>query len=224
MRDEIISSESIDLRRSLKPTLAVLVFTALFIVIICNLNSSFALPYSNYTSDRNQIQFQYPYSWQIIEKNGSLDESPGIEIIDPSSGDSSSGDGYFYIYIRALSDDEANDTAESNIRVITEIGLQSLHNDSSIEYYVLEYPSYLTIDGYDAGTFVYIKNHKLEGLSGLYTVQPWTVLVADRHYILSFFSKSDFFNSVYYIEIRDKFINSIKFLAGNVTNTDGPTA
>lgn len=221
---EIIASESIDLRRNLNPTFAVIIVTALFIVIICNLNSSFALPYSNYTSNKYQIQFQYPYSWEIIEKNGSLNEIPGIEIIDPSSGDSSSGDGYFYIYIRALSDDEAYAAYDSNIRVITEIALQSLHNDSSIEYYVLKYPSYLTIDGHDAGTFVYIKNYKSEGISGLYTAQPWTVLVGDRHYILSFFSKSDFFNSVYYIEIRDKFINSIKFLAGNVTNIDGPTA
>lgn len=204
--------------------IAVLIFTAFFIVVICSLNSSFALPYSNYTSDKYQIQFQYPYSWGIIEKNGSLDESPGIEIIDPSSGDSSSGDGYFYVHIGDRSDVKTNASFESKIRVVTEIALQSLRNSSSIEYYMLEYPSYLTIDGHNAGTFVYIKNHKLEGLSGLYTAEVWIVLVGDRHYITSFFSKSDFFHSVYYSIIRDKFIDSIKFLAGNVTNTDDPTA
>lgn len=89
---------------------------------------------------------------------------------------------------------------------------------------MLKYPSYITIERYNAGTFVYIQNHKTGGLSGLYTVQPWHVLIGNHHYILGFISKSDFFKSVYYIEIRDKFINSIKFLEANVTNTDGPTA
>lgn len=71
----------------LKPQFAVLAFTALFIFIISNLDSSFGLPYSIYTSEKYQIQFQYSFSWQIVEKNGTLDESPSIEISDPSTGD-----------------------------------------------------------------------------------------------------------------------------------------
>ena len=67
-------------------TFVILLFTAFLIAVISSLDGSFALQYTNYTSDKYQIQFQYPSTWQIVEK-GSLYEDPSIEITDPSSGE-----------------------------------------------------------------------------------------------------------------------------------------
>ena len=107
--------------------------------------------------------------------------------------------------INTLSEDH-----DLNIRVITEFGLQALVNDSSTEYNIFDYPSYLTIDGHQGGTFVYGGKHTLEELLVTYTAQVWNVVVGNHHFILGFVSNVDVFNNPDYIEIRDRFINSTK--------------
>ena len=188
-------------------TFVILLFTAFLIAVISSLDGSFALQYTNYTSDKYQIQFQYPSTWQIVEK-GSLYEDPSIEITDPSSGE-----GYIVLAIITIPDYEAKNSSDPylNIRAMTELGLQILKNDSSYEHNLIEYPSYLTIDGRQAGTFAYM-GKPFENPLASFTTKQWIVLVGDRYYTWGSGSNSDVFGSPDYTEIRDRFINSIKFL------------
>ena len=184
-----------------------MVFTLFLIVFISSLDSLLALQYTNYTSHQLQVQFQYPSTWKILE-NKSIDAN-SIKITDP---DPSSGDGDIIIVSKALSDEQASNLSNSGIRVITEIDLQSLDNSSSFEYNVIKYPSYLTIDGNKAGTFLYLMRSKMNSFLEMYTAQAWSVPAGDRYYRIGFLAIGDFFSSTNYTEIRDRFINSIKFL------------
>ena len=44
------------------------------------------LGYSNYTSDKYQIQFQYPTNWEFKEKANRFDEGTDIAISNPNPG------------------------------------------------------------------------------------------------------------------------------------------
>ena len=40
--------------------------------------------YSNYTSDKNHIQFQFPADWNIKEKTNRFDNGPDVQIVSPT--------------------------------------------------------------------------------------------------------------------------------------------
>ena len=48
-------------------------------------NQVFAVTFTNYTSDKYQIQFQYPSNWQLTEKQSRFEEGVDIKIQDVSS-------------------------------------------------------------------------------------------------------------------------------------------
>ena len=87
MLEEITHKKLIPVRSNLNAAF-VLLFTASFIVVISNLDGSFALPYvnytgqyTNYTNNEYQVQFQYPSNWCIFEEDKSL-EIPSMSIHD----------------------------------------------------------------------------------------------------------------------------------------------
>lgn len=191
-------------------TFIILVFTVSIIAFISCLDSSFALQYSNYTSQNLLVQFQHPLTWEIMEENGSLDQSPTIEITDPFLGV-----GYIYLALTIIPDYDAKNSSDPylNIQRLMGFYLQSLKNASSTETNMIEYPSYLTIDGRKAGTMTYMAKDKVE--NHLVTItKVWIVLAGDGYYILGFGTDTDtdLFRSPEYTEIQDRFINSIKFL------------
>jgi hypothetical protein len=201
-------------------TFVILLFTVSIVVFFSSHPGSFALQYSNYTSQKLLVQFQYPLTWEITEKNGNLDEGPSIEITDPFLGV-----GYIYLAFTNLSDYEAKNSSAPylNIRDMTQIGLQSLKNDSSTQSNIIEYPSYVTIDGRKAGTYAYIVKDKFEDLL-LTKTKVWIVVARDGYYTLGFGTDTDtnLFRSPEYTEMRDRFINSIRFLESDnssVTNS-----
>src|SRR5688500_9465805 len=191
-------------------TFVILLFTVSIVVFFSSHPGSFALQYSNYTSQKLLVQFQYPLTWEITEKNGNLDEGPSIEITDPFLGV-----GYIYLAFENLSDYEAQNSSDPylDIRALTELWLQIHKNNSSPEIKVIENPSYLTIDGRKAGTFTYMAKDKFEDLSVTKT-KVWIVLARDGYYTLGFGTDTDtnLFHSPEYAEIRDRFINSTRFL------------
>jgi len=204
---------------NINSTFVILLFTISIVAFVSSLTGSFALQYSNYTSQKLLVQFQYPLTWEIVE-NESIEPFSTIHITDRSSEDG--GDADMAIYSQVLSDQQASNISDTGIRVMTELRLQALENTSSFEYNVIKYPSYLTIDGHEAGTFLYLMRNKMNGFLELYTAQIWNLWVGDHFYRIGFLSKADFFSSANYIEIRDKFINSIKFLGPDnfsVTNS-----
>lgn len=232
MREETKYSKSNPLWSNLNTTIAILVFTAILIAVISNLDNSFALPfvdytseYTNYTNHEYQIQFQHPSNWYVFEEDKSL-EIPSMTIHDQSRRGA-----VIRIWFQPLSnyldlvsvtslDDVTKEVSDSIVRKVTEHEFP-FKNDSDTRYYLIGKPSYLSIDGHLAGTDSHIKEEIIEGFWAKYTIQGWNVVADDRHYFIRFVSDTDEFDSQDYNEIRDKFINSIKFLAtGDITNTN----
>ena len=84
--DHLIFGNSMDVRilaseiiRKRKLVIGAFIFSKL-VFYIPSINGSFALQFTDYTSKKNQIQFQYPSDWQIKEKANRLDEGSQIDI------------------------------------------------------------------------------------------------------------------------------------------------
>jgi hypothetical protein len=88
----------------------------------------------------------------------------------------------------------------------------SINYDYSKEYRVIEQPSFLTVDGQKIGTFLFTSKDKYEDYASTWGTQDWFVFVGTHGYLITFFATTDTFDSPENIAIRDKFINSIKFL------------
>lgn len=235
MREEITSKKLISMGSNLRSIFVILLFTASFIVAISNLDGLFALPfvnytgeYTNYTNYEYQIQFQYPSNWCIFEEDKSL-EIPSMSIHDQSGVGAlirilfQPLSDYLDLVPNTSLDNVTNDVSDSIVQKVTEHEFP-FKNDSDTRYYLLAKPSYLSIDGHLAGTDSHIQEEMIHGFWAKNTEQGWNVLVGDRYYFMYFVSDTDHFDSQDFIEIRDKFINSIKFLAGgNVTGTGSGT-
>jgi len=86
----------------------------------------------------------------------------------------------------------------------------STGHDYGKKYRVIEYPSLLNIDDEKAGTFVY--SVKSEDNSTPFGSQYWLVFVKNHAYLILFGTSTDLFDSAEIAEIRENFINSIKFM------------
>jgi hypothetical protein len=195
----------ITFQRNLNFKLVILAFIGSFLCIFISiLDESFALQYTIHTSDKYLVNFQYPSTWEIVEKTDRFDEYADIRIKDTHSGN-----GSFYISVNKHAD--SNDHLD--IQSMTENSLDvSTRYDSSAESQVIENPSYLEIDGHPTGTFVYTLKYKLEEPEVRYAAQNWIVLLEDRDYAIQFSSTTDVFDSSDYIEARDTFIKSLEFI------------
>jgi len=184
--------------------LVILAVIGLFVFMhLSNLDESFALQYTNHTSDKYLIKFQYPSTWQISEKSNRFDEYADIRINDTSVADGS-------IFI-SVNHHTKKSSDESAIQTITESRLDSIIRDPSCECRVIESPSYLDIDGHSTGTFVYTRSED----SLPYASQVWYILLPDRDYVVQFTSSVDTFDKTEYIKVRETFIKSIEVLKSN---------
>jgi hypothetical protein len=175
-------------------------------------NPAFAINnFTNYTTAKYDIEFQYPSDWELKEKTSRFDEGADISI------DSSSLTENGFISILYI-DNLIEEFGSKDLRLsLFTLFKQAITNDYSKEYRVIEQPSLNTINGMDVGTFLYTHVDKYEDYAIKWAVQYWLVFNDDHGYLISYSSSADTFDKPENIEIRDKFINSIKFT--NQTNT-----
>jgi hypothetical protein len=177
--------------------------TLLFMITVEN--TSFAIEYKNYTSEKYGIQFEYPSNWTVAEKASRFD-----------TGDITikSGTNHFYIY---YFNDLETVSRWADVEKATPMWLRSEHNLREDIKMTIETPSYLTIDKKKAGTFLLALNLKQSGLEA--AQQFWLVSLGDRIYQIINMELTSNFDSPENTEIRNHFINSIKFLGDNKPQT-----
>jgi hypothetical protein len=184
---------------------------ALALVVISFILSAhdvFALEYSNYTSDKYQIQFQYPSDWTLHEKTDRFETGTAIQITPNSNPNGFLGIGY--------EDDLIRGFGTSDLQSATSAFLNYMTSDYSKEYRTIEAPSFVNIDGQKTGTFLFTTEDKYETNPLPIAMQVWLVYVGSHGYNINFMATTDTFDSTQNIEIRDHLIKSLKFLgAGN---------
>jgi hypothetical protein len=179
-------------------------------------NNSEALSpsYSNYTSDKYQIQFQYPSDWEFNEKANRFEEGTDISIrsFDPP--------GYSIITVGRLDNLTSGIGSNDLITGFNYVYKQAI-SDYTKEISVIEQPSFINIDGQKAGTFLITQKDKYEDNALRLANQLWVVYVGDHGYLISFDSTTDLFDTPKNVKIRDDFIKSIRFIQPeNSTNTN----
>lgn len=188
-------------------------------ILIClERNLSLPLHYGTYISDKNQIQFRYPSSWNL-EETPCTDDNPRT-YIDITNNDASSGISVIYgnrlmscfgssIFRTALYECFHRFVGYNRHR---RIGTRN-------QVKVIVEPSLVTIGGQDsAGSFV-IKAKKNRNDTKPKMVQVWFVYVGARRYEIGDIGEcgyeiafySDSFYEPMNIDIRDQLINSIRF-------------
>jgi PsbP-like protein len=178
-------------------------------------SKSLPIQYTNYTSDKYRIQFQYPSDWLIEEKTNRFEEAD-ITISNPNS----------------LSDSMAiifrNDFLKDFGLTDVQSGVISLHEDIlnsfKYDYRSIEPPSFLDIDGQRTGTFVVTGKQKYETNPITLAGQTWLTKVGNSGYMMEFFSSPQTFDSPENTEIHDHFIKSIKFLGINNASSTNTTS
>lgn len=163
------------------------------------------LQYSHYTSDKYQIQLQYPSEWTIHEKTNRFVEGPDTLISNIGAGQ---------IGISYASDLLKNfGTVDVQSAVIA--FHKSLTTDYTHDYRTIENPSFINIDNQRSGTFLITMKDKYETNSITNVVQYWFTIVGNTGYLIYFISTPEKFDNPENTEIRDHFIKSIKFLGTN---------
>lgn len=177
-----------------------------------------ALQYTNYTSSKYQIHFQYPVSWEIKEKAGRFEEGADIEIRNPTLG---SGIVFIFYYTNLREGFSSTDLQTALYNSFK----STIGYDYSTDYKVIEQPSFISIGGYKAGTFLYTSKDKIEDYASLWANQDWIVFAGSTGYNMDFMATADLFDSPENIEFRDHFLKSINFLGQNNTvNTINSTS
>ncbi|HSF51411.1 MAG TPA: hypothetical protein VLA74_11675 [Nitrososphaeraceae archaeon] len=174
-------------------------------------NTVLAIEYTNYISEKYNIQFEYPKNWHIVEKSSVIDEDPLITISDPMSS-SIIFIGYNDIILQSMP-----------LKEVLESMLKAGKSDIKIEIKeVIESPSLLTIDNHTAGTFVVTIEPKFGVDMKKNTNRTWIVPTTNHTYQIIYKSNPEVFDSTTNIEIRDHFIKSINFLEDNMSIQAAP--
>ena len=184
-----------------------------FILFIPNVNSSFALQYTNYLSEKYQIAFQYPSDWTIKEKSNRIEEGTEIEVSDKKIGDGKIGI-HFY-------DDLLEGFGSTDFEfAFSDFYKHRITEDLKFEYKTIQPPSLLEIDGHKTGSFhiMFSQKDEIDPISG--EVQYWITFVGENGYMIEFLSIPENFDTRDNTEMRDRFISSIDFL-GLSNSTDG---
>jgi hypothetical protein len=175
------------------------------LLIILNVNSCFAIEYSNYTSEKYRIQFQYRSNWNVTEKTGRFDENSDIEITSPTHIDA-------FVTISYMLSSAMPDSSLAFQSLVTYVFNDMSGYDVNQERKSIEEPAFMTINGKQAGTFLFTSKDKYDKSAKTYGDQVWMVNNLDHGYTISFLAIKDSFDSPENIDIRDRFIKSIKFL------------
>jgi hypothetical protein len=188
-------------------------FCVTFALLLSNAGDVLALQYTNYTSDKYQIQFQYPTDWILKERMNRFEEGTDITVTKPSY------DGL--ITIGAPDDLRAGFGSTDFITAFYKAFKDVIGGDYSRERRVIEQPSFTQIDGQKAGTFVVTDKDKYDESAFEWGLQNWMAFVNGRGYLISFGTSSNQFDTPENMEIRDHLLKSIKFLgANNQTSTN----
>ena len=186
-----------------------------FTLFIPNVNSSFALQYSNYLSEKYQIGFQYPSDWTIKEKSNNLEVGTEIDVSNKKIGDGKIGI-HFY-------DDLLEGFGSTDFEfAFSDFYKHRITDDLKFEYKTIQPPSLLEIDGHKTGSFhiMFTQKDEIDPISG--EVQYWITFVGENGYMIEFLSIPENFDTPDNTEVRDHFISSINFLGvSNTTDTNG---
>lgn len=185
------------------------------VFFIPSINGSFALQFTDYSSEKYQIQFQYPSDWLIKEKANRSDEGAQIDI---SNKKIAAGKLRIHFY-----DDLLESFGTSNLdAAFTKFYSVTTTDDNEYEFKIIESPSFVTIDNQRTGSFLLMfkQKNEVDPITG--AVKYWITFVGNSGYKMEFMAIPENFDTPDNIEIRDQFIESIVFLGqNNVTNTNG---
>lgn len=171
-------------------------------------NAVFAIEFSNYTSEKYGIQFEYPTDWKINEKSR-FDSGPDMMIADFSSSRS------FNLGFPISSGGSlANVLDILGFEKVIELALHIATKgfEEAYEAKIIEEPSMISIDGKETVTFLVTSEDKYEHYAVKYARQFWITNVNDKLYAFKFIAPTTIFDDPENTEIRDHFIYSIKFL------------
>ena len=188
-------------------------FFLTFTLFMPNVNSSFALQYTNYLSEKYQIAFQYPSDWTIKEKSNKLEEGTEIDVSNKKIGN---GKIEIHFYDDLLEGFGSTDFEFA----FSDFYKHRIMEDLNFEYKTIQPPSLLEIDGHKTGSFhlMFSQKDEIDPISG--EVQYWITFVGENGYMIEFLSIPENFDTRDNTEMRDRFISSIDFL-GLSNSTDG---
>ena len=173
------------------------------------------MQFTDYTSEKNQIQFQYPSDWQIKEKANRFDEGSQIDI---SNKKIAAGKLRIHFY-----DDLLESFGTTNLdAAFTKFYSATTTDDNKYEFKIIESPSFVGIDSQRTGSFMLMfkQKNEIDPVSG--AVKYWITFVGNSGYKMEFMATPENFDTLDNIEIRDQFIESIIFLGqNNATNNSG---
>ena len=192
-----------------------MIFFLSFTLFIPNANSSFALQYTNYLSEKYQIAFQYPSDWTIKEKSNKLEEGTEIDVSNKKIGN---GKIEIHFYDDLLEGFGSTDFEFA----FSDFYKHRIMEDLNFEYKTIQPPSLLEIDGHKTGSFhiMFSQKDEINPISG--EVQYWITFVGENGYMIEFLSIPENFDTRDNTEMRDRFISSIDFLGlSNSTDASG---
>jgi hypothetical protein len=185
------------------------------VFFIPSINGSFALQFTDYTSEKYQIQFQYPSDWLIKEKANRSDEGAEIDI---SNKKIAAGKLRIHFY-----DDLLESFGTTNLdAAFTKFYSATTTDDNEYEFKIIESPSFGSVDSQRTGSFLmtFKQKNEIDPITG--AVKYWITFVGNSGYKMEFMATPENFDTPDNIEIRDQFIESIIFLGqNNATNTSG---
>jgi len=189
------------------------IIASVVFIVISNIDISYAQNFSNYTSERYHVQFQYPSTWEVTEKMGRFDEGVDLKIMSPS----------LYTWAMIIySDDLISSFGSRDLISAVYDSFKTSIDDYSYDYTIVEQPAFnTTIDGKKAGTFLYAWKDKYEDYAQRWGTQDWIVFDGSRGYLISYIAPASEFDNPENTIIRDQFIKSIKFPGqSNSTNAN----
>jgi hypothetical protein len=185
------------------------------IIFLPNINGSFALQFTDYTSKKYQIHFQYPSDWLIKEKANRSDEGAEIDI---SNKKIAAGKLRIHFY-----DDLLESFGTTNLdAAFTKFYSATTTDDNEYEFKIIESPSFGSVDSQRTGSFLmtFKQKNEIDPITG--AVKYWITFAGNSGYKMEFMATPENFDTPDNIEIRDQFIESIIFLGqNNATNTSG---
>jgi hypothetical protein len=175
-------------------------------------NYAFGIEFSNYTSEKYKIQFEYPVGWTVTEKTSRFDSGFDISIEDPTS---------FIDKFNILSiEDAITEYGSLDINTATYTSLESLTDMYEYNVKIIEKPSFIIIDNHKAGTYLITLEKKYEKYPIKLANQAWLTFIGDSAYHFGYMGSTSNFDDPENIEIRDHFIKSIKFIGAEPSNTN----
>ena len=166
------------------------------------------MQYVNYTSYKYKIQFQYPTDWVQSEKISSHDKGADISVSKIGKENDTNNGSLFWITL-------GNDTAiGSDLQAGLQHVMKMLNDSNALNVYeIIQPPSFTTIDGQMAGTFISYARHRF-GDTELETVEQFwlTYMGSVDYYLMSFIAPIQSFNNSDNAMVRNHLVNSIKLL------------